>query len=200
MAEMSWRRSPITATGGDGSCRTISRPRWSAVARTRSMASAITRLTSTGSRGGASSDSMRDRSSRSSMMRLTRKASLWMRPARRWATSGSGSDTRVSASRPSAPIGVLSSWLTLATKSRLISSSRRDLEMSSISAMTPSGRRPSSIWLARTWSVRRGGPYRSSVRSAAPSCQASSRSSVTAWAARASPWRLTMSALARPLR
>ena len=111
MAETSWRRSPITATGGDGSCSTISMPRWSAVARTRSMASAMTRFTRTGSRGGASSDSMRDRSSRSSMMRLTRKASLWMRPARRWATSGSGSDTSVSASRPSAPIGVLSSWL-----------------------------------------------------------------------------------------
>ena len=92
MAETSWRRSPRTATGGEGSCSTISMPRWSAVARTRSMASAMTRLTSTGSRGGASSDSMRERSSRSSMMRLTRKASLWMRPARRWATSGSGSD------------------------------------------------------------------------------------------------------------
>ena len=100
MAETSWRRSPITATGGEGSCSTISMPRWSAVARTRSMASAMTRFTSTGSRGGASSDSMRERSSRSSMMRLTRNASLWMRPARRWATSGSGSETSVSASRP----------------------------------------------------------------------------------------------------
>ena len=92
MAETSWRRSPTTATGGEGSCSTISMPRWSAVARTRSMASAMTRLTRTGSRGGASSDSMRERSSRSSMIRLTRKASLWIRPARRWATSGSGSD------------------------------------------------------------------------------------------------------------
>ena len=34
------------------------------------------------------------------MMRLTRKASAWMREARRWATSGSGSTVRVSASRP----------------------------------------------------------------------------------------------------
>ena len=158
MAETSWRRSPSTATGGEGSCSTISMPRWSAVARTRSMASAMTRLTNTGSRGGASSDSMRERSSRSSMMRLTRKASLWMRPASRCATSGSGSDTSVSARRPSAPIGVLSSWLTLATKSRRISSSRRRSETSSMSAMTPSGRRPSSIWRARTCSVRRGGP------------------------------------------
>ena len=56
--------------GGEGSCRTISMPRWSAVARTRSMASAMTRLTRTGSRWGASSDSIRERSSRSSMMRL----------------------------------------------------------------------------------------------------------------------------------
>jgi hypothetical protein len=78
-----------------------------------------------------------ERSSRSSMMRLTRKASLWMRPARRWATSASGSATSVSASRPSAPMGVLSSWLTLATKSRRISSSRRRSETSSMSAMTP---------------------------------------------------------------
>ena len=100
MAETSWRRSPMTATGGEGSCSTISMPRWSAVARTRSMASAITRFTNTGSRGGASSDSMRDRSSRSSMMRLTRNASLWIRPARRCATCGSGSETSVSASRP----------------------------------------------------------------------------------------------------
>ena len=158
MAETSWRRSPTTAMGGDGSCRTISMPRWSAVARTRSMASAMTRLTRTGSRDGASSDSIRERSSRSSMIRLTRKASLWIRPARRWATSASGSATSVSASRPSAPMGVLSSWLTLATKSRRISSSRRRSETSSMSAMTPRGRRPSSIWRARTCNVRRGRP------------------------------------------
>ena len=41
-------------------------------------------------------------------------------------TSGSrASATNVSASRPSAPMGVLSSWLTLATKSRRTSSTRR---------------------------------------------------------------------------
>ena len=158
MAETSWRRSPSTATGGSGSSRTMVMPRWSAVARTRSTASAMTRLTSTGSRGGASSDSMRLRSSRSSMIRLTRKASVWMRLASRWATSTSGSETRVSASRPRAPIGVFSSWLTLATKSRRISSSRRRSETSSIMAITPRGRRPSSISWARTVRVRRGGP------------------------------------------
>ena len=84
------------------------------------------------------------------MMRLTRKASVWMRPASRRATSGSGSETRVSAKSPSAPMGVLSSWLTLATKSRRTSSRRRRSETSSIMAITPSGRRPSSIWRART--------------------------------------------------
>ena len=54
----------------------------------------------TGSRGGASSDSIRERSSRSSMIRLTRKASAWIREASRWATSGSGSTV---GSRPAGP-------------------------------------------------------------------------------------------------
>ena len=92
------------------------------------------------------------------MIRLTRKASVWMRLASRWATSTSGSEMSVSASRPSAPMGVFSSWLTLATKSRRISSSRRRSETSSIMAITPRGRRPSSITRARTVRVRRGGP------------------------------------------
>ncbi len=90
------------------------------------------------------------------MIRLTRNASVWMRLASRCATSTSGSDTRVSASRPSAPMGVFSSWLTLATKSRRISSSRRRSETSSIMAITPSGRRPSSMSCARTVRVRAG--------------------------------------------
>ena len=51
MAETSCRRSPSTATGGSGSTRAMVMPRWSAVARTRSTASAITRLTSTGLAG-----------------------------------------------------------------------------------------------------------------------------------------------------
>ena len=50
-------------------------------------------------RGGASSDSMRERSSRSSMILLTLKASVWMRPARRWRHRGP-SPTR--GSRPGA--------------------------------------------------------------------------------------------------
>jgi len=92
------------------------------------------------------------------MMRLTRKASAWIREAKRWATSGSGSTVSVSASRPRAPMGVLSSWLTLATKSRRISSRRRRSDTSSMMAMTPSGRRPSSMSRVRTASVWRGGP------------------------------------------
>ena len=108
--------------------------------------------------GGASSDSMRDRSSRSSMMRLTRKASLWMRPARRWATSGSGSETSVSARRPErahrrlqlmAHVGhEVAADLLEPAPLRDVLDERDD----------PSGRRPSSIWRARTCSVRRGGP------------------------------------------
>jgi hypothetical protein len=55
-------------------------------------------------------------------------------------------------------MGVFSSWLTLATKSRRISSNRRRSEMSSMMAITPRGRRPSSISRVLTLSVWRGGP------------------------------------------
>ena len=79
------------------------------------------------------------------MIRFTRNASELMRSARRWATAGSRSNCRVSASRPRAPMGVLSSCETLAMKSRRMSSSRRRSETSSITASTPRGRRPSSI-------------------------------------------------------
>ena len=144
--------------GGVGSVISIFTSRCSAAARIRSTASAMSRLTSTGSRGGASSDSIRDRSSRSSMIRLTRKASVWIRLASRWATVASVSATSVSASSPRAPMGVFNSWLTLATKSRRISSSRRRSEMSSMTAMTPRVRRPSSISWVFTARVRRGGP------------------------------------------
>ena len=84
------------------------------------------------------------------MIRLTRNASRWMRSASREATSGSCSTSSVSARRPSAPMGVFSSWLTLAMKSRRISSRRRRSETSSIIASTPSWRRPSSMSDART--------------------------------------------------
>ena len=114
------------------------------------------------------------------MIRLTRNASVWMRLARRWATVGSVSATSVSASSPRAPIGVFSSWLTLATKSRRISSRRRRSETSSITAITPRVRRPSSMsWVARpgcAGAARRG---RASCRPR-PVFQASARSSTTA--------------------
>ncbi len=87
------------------------------------------------------------------MIRLTRKASVLIREARRWATVGSGSTVNVSASRPRAPIGVFNSWLTLATKSRRISSRRRRSDTSSMMAITPRGRRPSSTSRVRTVSV-----------------------------------------------
>ena len=73
------------------------------------------------------------------MIRLMRKASVWMRLARRWATVVSFSATSVSASSPIAPMGVFSSWLTLATKSRRISSRRRRSDTSSMAAITPEG-------------------------------------------------------------
>ena len=92
------------------------------------------------------------------MILLTLKASLWMRPASRLATSRSVSAISVSASSPSAPMGVFSSWLTLATKSRRTSSSRRRSDMSSMTARTPSVRLPSSMSWVLTASVRRGGP------------------------------------------
>ncbi len=90
------------------------------------------------------------------MILLIRNASVWMRLASRWATVGSFSAARVSASSPMAPIGVLSSWLTLATKSRRISSRRRRSDTSSIAAITPKVRRPSSISWVDTAKVRRG--------------------------------------------
>ena len=52
------------------------------------------------------------------MTREILNASEWIRCARRSDTSGSVSLRRVSASNPNAPIGVFSSWLTFATKSR----------------------------------------------------------------------------------
>ena len=92
------------------------------------------------------------------MIRLTRKASVWIRDASRLATVSSGSEASVSASRPSAPIGVLSSWLTFATKSRRISSSRRRSETSSMTAITPRVRLAVVDDLGTDLSVRRGGP------------------------------------------
>jgi len=87
------------------------------------------------------------------MVRPMRSASWWSRAARRWTTAdevasrpspdspgppSAVSATRVSASRPNAPTGVLSSWLMFETKSRRRLSTRLRSEMSSITMATPS--------------------------------------------------------------
>ena len=97
----------------------------------------------------------------------TRKASFSMRSASRRPTAGSSSASSVSASRPSAPTGVLSSWLMLATKSRRTASSRRRSVTSSMTTSTPTARPSPRSGATSSTSVRRGGPNRSSVRVAA---------------------------------
>ena len=67
----------------------------------------------------------RDRSMICCTRRVSRSLSPCMRPANRTTASGSSfASATASASRLSAPIGVLSSWLTLATKSRRMASTR----------------------------------------------------------------------------
>ena len=97
------------------------------------------------------------------MSRPARSASDMMCRARRRTTSGSSSSTSVSASTPRAPIGVRSSWLTLAAKSRRTASSRRRSEMSSTKAMVPSGISAVPRGTAVMSRVRGGGPCSSSV-------------------------------------
>ena len=94
--------------------------------------------TGTGSRLGRSWASMRLRSRRSSTMRPSRSASRTSCSASRRLTSTSSHRRNVSASSPSAPIGVLSSWLTLATKSRRTLSTRRSSVTSWTNAAAPS--------------------------------------------------------------
>ena len=84
--------------------------------------------------------SMRERSSRSSTIRAKRVASAPILAVNRATTSGSSSPSSVSARRLSAPRGVFSSWLRLATKSRRTASRRRSSETSSTRATAPSGR------------------------------------------------------------
>ena len=75
--------------------------------------------------------------------RTSRSLSVSIRPANRSTASGSSeASCTASASSRIAPTGVLSSWLTLATKSRRIASTRRSRVRSSTSASTsrlPSG-------------------------------------------------------------
>ncbi len=90
-----------------------------------------------------SSPCSRDRSI-SSLTRVVRRAASWcIRPANRRTASGSSlASSTASASSDSAPTGVFSSWLTLATKSRRTSSTRRASERSStITATRPAVQR-----------------------------------------------------------
>ena len=100
----------------------------SAAACTRSTVSDDRAAAPGSARGvGASCASIWLRSSRSSTMRDSRSASRTTRSASCCTTRGSSVAAIVSASRPSAPIGVFNSWLTLATKSRRTLSTRRRL-------------------------------------------------------------------------
>ena len=76
-------------------------------------------------------DGAADRSASSSSMRSASRSRTW----------ASSSASTVSASRPRAPTGVLSSWLMLATKSRRTASSRRRSVMSSMTATRPTDHR-----------------------------------------------------------
>ncbi len=98
------------------------------------------------------------------MIRPTRIASPVIRSASRRTRSGFSSLAMVSATRLSAPTGVFSSWLMLATKSRRTASRWRRSEMSSMTAKVPIGRLPSSRGRVVMTSIRRGGPNTSRLR------------------------------------
>src|SRR6202451_2811193 len=101
-------------------------PRAFAFIRHRSSASATTSSTCTGRGAGTGSAAwIRESVIRSWTRNVSLAASCRIRPAnRRTASSSSAASSIVSASSASAPTGVLSSWLTLATKSRLTCSTR----------------------------------------------------------------------------
>ncbi len=116
-----------------------------AACRQRSMASATSSSTRTGSASSrGSSFWTRDRSMSSCTRLVRRVASICMRPANRSTASGSSeASMTASDSSESAPTGVFSSWLTLATKSRRTASMRRASVRSSTSSSTsrdPRGR------------------------------------------------------------
>src|ERR1700722_11874649 len=102
-------------------------PRAFAFIRQRSRASATTMSSSTGRGSGTGSTAwIRDSVIRSWTRLVSRCASWRILPAnRRTASASSAASSLVSASRASAPTGVLRSWLVLATKPRLTSYTRR---------------------------------------------------------------------------
>src|SRR5664280_122950 len=145
---------------------------WPAAAASpvRSTASRTTRSTVTdrGS-GSGSAPCSRERSISSCTSRPSRSASWRIRPAKRRTAGSSQASEIASASRDSAPTGVLSSWLTLATKSRRAVSTRRGSVMSStrMSTSPPRGSRVNRTFtaagsrlmrpLGRSSSTSRGG-------------------------------------------
>ena len=99
-------------------------------------------------------------------MRPSRSASRTMRSASGRVTAGSLSAAIVSASTSSAPIGVLSSWLTLATKSRRTLSTRWTSDTSYTNTAAPTISSCSSRnGTECSCSVARGGPNSPSSRS-----------------------------------
>ena len=84
--------------------------------------------------------------------RVSRSLSICIREANLTTASGSSAAwATASASRLMAPTGVLSSWLTLATKSRRMASTRRSLVRSSTSTRTsrlPSGATRAAMLMA----------------------------------------------------
>ena len=135
-AETSWRRSPCTTSSGSTSTET-STSAFSAAVEMRATASPTIEIAWTSPNSASSPNSIRDSSSRSSTVHEARSASVIIRSASRDTTSLSGSSRIVSASSPSAPIGVLSSWLMFATKSRRTVSVRRCRDRSSTSTSAP---------------------------------------------------------------
>ena len=118
--------------------------------RQRSIASATSSSTRTGSASSSGSSFCTRERSMSSWTRLVRRvASICIRPAKRSTASGS-SEASMTASerRESAPTGVLSSWLTFATKSRRTASMRRASVRSSTRSSTR--REPSGATRAET--------------------------------------------------
>ncbi len=132
-----WRRSHEQHGVGTVLHVELRDPAISAAGRKRSTASSTSARIGMRSRVGASWVSIRLRSSRSSTMRPSRSASFTIRSASGRVTAGSDSAAIVSASSSIAPIGVLSSWLTLATKSRRTLSMRLISEMSSTNTAAP---------------------------------------------------------------
>ena len=139
---------------------------------------------------------MRDSVIRSWASLVSRDASCRIRPAKRRTASGSSAaSSTVSASSASAPTGVLSSWLTLATKSRRTSSTRRLSVWSSASSSTrpppptpdPSGAtrtaklvvRPPNLVPATSISPSRISPSRRTWRARASNSPTISRSPFT---------------------